>query len=178
MRKLSNARVFIGEDHNIRHAGQTPKQGHAQTVRRTRQKNAWDVVVNRYTNPWISCQKFQHTVQTIVIFRKMISKQLVNWPMYGWLELLPNGKERATKRMARLRRYLEGISDVQQFCHVGNSASECKLGVFQDADSRWKFRRFEVIRRHALFFGDHPLVFFHERARNRPQCHTAAQKLR
>ena len=139
MRKLSNARVFIGEDHNIRHAGQTPKQGHAQTVRRTRQKNAWDVVVNRYTNPWISCQKFQHTVQTIVILRKMISKQLVNWPMYGWLELLPNGKERATKRMARLRRYLEGISDVQQFCHVGNSASECKLGVFQDADFAGNF---------------------------------------
>ena len=38
------------------------------------------------------------------------------------------------KRLARLISYLKCTSCHRQFCHAGNKASECKIGVFQDAD--------------------------------------------
>ena len=44
-----------------------------------------------------------------------------------WLELSQNGIERAPKGW-------QDESVIRQFCRVENEASECKLGLFKDAD--------------------------------------------
>ena len=38
------------------------------------------------------------------------------------------------KRLARLISYIHHTSEFKQNCHVGNSAKQCRLGLFQDSD--------------------------------------------
>ena len=38
------------------------------------------------------------------------------------------------KRLARLTSYVHHTNDHRQYCHVGNTAQHCRLGLFQDAD--------------------------------------------
>ena len=36
--------------------------------------------------------------------------------------------------LARLMLYFHHASDCRQYCHVGNTAQHCRLGLFQDSD--------------------------------------------
>ena len=38
------------------------------------------------------------------------------------------------KRLARLISYIHHTCEYQQYCHVGNTAKQCRLGLFQDSD--------------------------------------------
>ena len=38
------------------------------------------------------------------------------------------------RRLARLISYMHFTSDCRQLCHVGNTAEQCRLALFQDAD--------------------------------------------
>ena len=38
------------------------------------------------------------------------------------------------KRLNRLISYIHHICENKQYCHVGNSAKQCRLGLFQDSD--------------------------------------------
>ena len=45
-----------------------------------------------------------------------------------------NGAGRATKSLSKLLSYINCSVTSRQCCHVGYSASECNLGLLQDAD--------------------------------------------
>ena len=38
------------------------------------------------------------------------------------------------KRLSRLIAYIHHTGDSKQYCHVGNTAKQCRLGLFQDSD--------------------------------------------
>ena len=38
------------------------------------------------------------------------------------------------KRLNRLISYIHHTSEYKQYCHVGNAAKQCRLGLFQDSD--------------------------------------------
>ena len=38
------------------------------------------------------------------------------------------------KRLSRLISYMHHTSEYKQYCHVGNTAKQCRLGLFQDSD--------------------------------------------
>ena len=38
------------------------------------------------------------------------------------------------KRLNRLISYIHHICEYKQYCHVGNTAKQCRLGLFQDSD--------------------------------------------
>ena len=38
------------------------------------------------------------------------------------------------KRLARLISYIHHFSEVKKYCHVGSTAKQCRLGLFQDSD--------------------------------------------
>ena len=38
------------------------------------------------------------------------------------------------KRLNRLISYIHHTSEYKQYCHVGNTAKQCRLGLFQDSD--------------------------------------------
>ena len=38
------------------------------------------------------------------------------------------------KRLSRLISYIHHTSEYRQYCYVGNTAQQCRLGLFQDSD--------------------------------------------
>ena len=38
------------------------------------------------------------------------------------------------KRLNRLNSYIHHTCEYKQYCHVGNTAKQCRLGLFQDSD--------------------------------------------
>ena len=38
------------------------------------------------------------------------------------------------KRLNRLISYIHHTCEYKQYCHVGNTAKQCRLGLFQDSD--------------------------------------------
>ena len=45
-----------------------------------------------------------------------------------------NGRKACDKRSARLISYIHHTSEFKIYCHVGNTARQCRLGLFQDSD--------------------------------------------
>ena len=45
-----------------------------------------------------------------------------------------NGHTACDKRISRLISYIHYTSEYKQYCHVGNTAKQCRLGLFQDSD--------------------------------------------
>ena len=43
-------------------------------------------------------------------------------------------KRTCDKRLNRLISYIHHTSEYKQYCHVGNTAKQCRLGLFQDSD--------------------------------------------
>ena len=60
--------------------------------------------------------------------------------------------------LARLISYLECTWDFRQFSHVGDKASECKLGFFQHADVAGDLTDLKSASGGMLWFGDHAFV--------------------
>ena len=50
------------------------------------------------------------------------------------------------KRLARLISYIHHRSEYRQYCHVGNTAQQCRLGLFQDSDFAGDLDETEVDR--------------------------------
>ena len=48
------------------------------------------------------------------------------------------------KRLARLTSHIHHTSDHRQYCHVGDTAQRCRLGLFQDSDFAGDFEGLEI----------------------------------
>ena len=118
-------------------------------------KNAWNDILKWHTNPWKRYQKFQHPddqftkddfekegdladvgaqiVLTCLYFAQIGGPDIL-WTVNALARAVTKWNRACGKRLARLINYLEFTSDYHQLCHVGDKASECKLGLFQDAD--------------------------------------------
>ena len=108
----------------------TKSQLHALTTIKLKKKK-WDLLEN--------CQKF-----ALKLFQNAcIWQALVDQTFYGlwtnlhvlYLHVLPpNGPEPVTNVLPRFISYVHQTSEFKQFCHVGNTAQQCRLGLFQDSD--------------------------------------------
>ena len=45
-----------------------------------------------------------------------------------------NGTQACDRRLTRLISYIHHTNVFRQYCHVGNTAQHCRLGLFQDSD--------------------------------------------
>ena len=55
------------------------------------------------------------------------------------------------KRLGRLISYIHRTCEYRQYCHVGNTAQQCTLGLFQDSDFARDLGRLEInIRRNSV----------------------------
>ena len=48
------------------------------------------------------------------------------------------------KRLNRLISHVHHTCEYKQYCHVGNTAKQCRLGLFQDSDFRGRSWRFKI----------------------------------
>ena len=63
------------------------------------------------------------------------------------------------KRLKRLISYVEHTSEYRQYCYVGNTAQQCKLGLFQDSDFAGDLEDSKSTSGGVLcIFGSHTLV--------------------
>ena len=61
------------------------------------------------------------------------------------------------KRFLRLISHIHHTSEYKQHCHVGNTAKQCRLGLFQDSNFRRDSKStFQV--EHCVVFGSHTFV--------------------
>ena len=63
------------------------------------------------------------------------------------------------KRLARLISYIHHTCEYKQYCHVGNTAKQCRLGLFQDSDFAGDLEDSKSTSGGTLcIFGSHTLV--------------------
>ena len=63
------------------------------------------------------------------------------------------------KRLSRLISKTHHTSEYKQYCHVGNTAKQCRLGLFQDSDFEGDLEDSQSTSgEHCAFFGSHTLV--------------------
>ena len=103
----------------------TKSQHHALTTTNSRKKK-WDLLEN--------CQKFAHRLFP----NACIWPVLVDLIFYGpWTKLarsITKWTKACDKRLNRLISYIHHTCEYKQYCHVRNTAQQCRLGLFQDSD--------------------------------------------
>ena len=57
----------------------------------------------------------------------MVSEQTLH-------DRLRNGPKHVIKRLSRLISYIHHTCEYKQYCYVGNTARQCRLGLFQDSN--------------------------------------------
>ena len=63
------------------------------------------------------------------------------------------------KRLNRLISYIHHTCEYKQYCHVGNTAKQCRLGLFQDSDLAGDLEDSKSTSGETLcIFGSHPFV--------------------
>ena len=63
------------------------------------------------------------------------------------------------KRLSRLISYIHRTNDFRQYCHVGNTVQQCRLGLFQDSDFAGDCEDSKSTSGGVLcFFGSHTFV--------------------
>ena len=122
------------------------------------QKNAWKDIANLQTKRLNNKTKSQHHAwMTINLQMKKMSQwknclQFAHKLFWKCLYLARTGRpdilgcvnklaravtkwtKSCDKRLARLISHIHHTSEYQQYCYVGNTAQQCRLGLFQDSD--------------------------------------------
>ena len=123
--------VFLLEQHKNYRGGKnlTHKQKRCLTTWKDMLKNALSDTANWQTRKWSNCTKFQALAWMIINSSRKNSNQLENCQ-----RSVTRWTQACDRRLARLISYIHHTNDFRQYCHVGNTAQHCKLGLFQDSD--------------------------------------------
>ena len=58
----------------------------------------------------------------------------IQWSVNKLARAVTKWTRACDKRLARLISYIHYTSELKQYCHAGNTAQQCRLGLFQDSD--------------------------------------------
>ena len=68
------------------------------------------------------------------LYLARIGRPYILWSVNKLARAVTKWIRACDKRLARLISYIHHTSDFQQYCHVGNTAQQCRVGLFQDSD--------------------------------------------
>ena len=81
------------------------------------------------------------------------------WSVNKLARAVTKWTEACDKRLARLTSYVHHTSKHRQYCYVGNTAQQCRLGLFQDSDYAGDFEDSKSTTGGVLcIFGSHTFV--------------------
>ena len=63
-----------------------------------------------------------------------IGRPDILWSVHKLARSITKWTKACDKRLSRLISYIHYTSEHKQYCHVGNTAKQCRLGLFQDSD--------------------------------------------
>ena len=89
-------------------------------------KKIWDLLEN--------CQKFAPRLSWKSLYLARIGKLDFLWSVNKLARAVTKWTRVCRKRVAHLIACTHHTNDHQQYCHVGNTAKQCRLGLFQDSD--------------------------------------------
>ena len=118
------------------------------------QRNVWSDIVSQPTRlcklstPCIDDHHFKEeetksigelssTCSQIVLkclYLARIGRPDILWSVNKLARSITKWTKACDKRLNRLISYIHHTSEYKQYCHVGNTAKQCRLGLFQDSD--------------------------------------------
>ena len=84
-----------------------------------------------------SVGELSHVCSQIVLkwlFLARIGRPDILWSVNKLARSITKWTKACDKRLNRLISYMHHTSEYKQYCHVGNTAKQCRLGLFQDSD--------------------------------------------
>ena len=68
------------------------------------------------------------------LYLERIGRADILWSVNNFAKSITKWTKACDKRLNRLISYIHHTSEYKQYCHVGNTAKQCRLGLFQDSD--------------------------------------------
>ena len=68
------------------------------------------------------------------LYLARIGRPDILWSVNKFARSITKWTKACDKRLSRLISYIHHTCDYKQYCHVGNTAKQCRLGLFQDFD--------------------------------------------
>ena len=68
------------------------------------------------------------------LYLARIGRPDILWSVNKLARSITNWTKACGKRLSRLISYIHHTCEYKQCCHVGNTAEQCRLGLFQDSD--------------------------------------------
>ena len=83
------------------------------------------------------CWRMSHVCSQMVLkclYLARIGRFDILWSVNKLARSITKWTKAWDKRLNRLISYIHHTCEYKQFCHVGNTAKQCRLGLFQDSD--------------------------------------------
>ena len=68
------------------------------------------------------------------LYLARIGRPDILWSVNKFARSITKWTKACDKRLNRLISYIHHTSEYKQYCHVGHTAKQCRLGLFQDSD--------------------------------------------
>ena len=85
-------------------------------------------------NPWENCQKVCSQNFRKCLYLGRVGRPDILCSVNKLARSITKWTKACDKRLSRLISYIHHTCDYKQYCHVGNTAKQCRLGLFQDSD--------------------------------------------
>ena len=85
-------------------------------------------------NPWETCQKGALKLFWNAYTWHVLDESIFPWSVNKFARSITKWTKACDKRLARLISYIHHTCEFKQYCHVGNTAQQRTLGLFQDSD--------------------------------------------
>ena len=92
-------------------------------LQRRRNEIFWRIVISMLQN-----------CSTMFIYLARIGRLDILWSVSELARSITKWTKACDKRLNRLISYIHHTCEYRQYCHVGNIAKQCRLGLFQDSD--------------------------------------------
>ena len=101
---------------------------------------------------WKSVEELSKVCSQIILkclYLARIGRPDVLWSVNKLARSITKWTKACDKRLNRLISYIHHRCECKEYCYVGNTAKQCRLGLFQDCDSR------EILKIRNPFLEDH-----------------------
>ena len=110
-----------------------------------------------------SVGELSHVCSQIVLkclYQARIGRPDIPWSANKLARSIKKWTKACDKRLNRLISYIHHTCEYKQYCHVGNTAKQCRLGLFQDSDFAGDLEDSKSTsgRNILSFFGSHTTV--------------------
>ena len=131
---------------------------HGLTIWRVTPRSVWNDIVSWWTKRLHNSSKYQLFASMTFFFKEeelksvgkvskvcsqfvlkclyvaRIGKPDILWSVNKFARSITKWTKACDKRLSRLISYIHHTCDYKQYCRVGNTAKQCRLGLFQDSD--------------------------------------------